>query len=86
MRFFPLWIDSLDITKYQLKIAFTSLWGPSFYRVMPFGLKNVGTNFKNAMCYYFHDPAHLILANLDDFTTHSKLRPQHLAHLCTIFL
>ena len=56
----------------QLKTAFISLWGTFSYRVMPFGLKNVGTTFQRAMSYYFHDLAHIILAYLDDLTACSK--------------
>lgn len=39
-----------------------------------------------AMSYYFHDLAHLILANFDDLTTRSKSRVQHIHDLHTIFL
>jgi hypothetical protein len=35
----------------QYKIAFTTPWGTFVYRVMPFGLKNVGATFQQAMTY-----------------------------------
>jgi len=70
----------------QLKTAFTSSWETFAYKVMPFGLKNVGATFQHAMSYYFHDLVHIILAYLDDLTAHSKLQSQHLHDLCTLFL
>jgi hypothetical protein len=57
----------------------------SSYRVMPFGLKNVGTTFQWDMTYVFHDLSHIILIYLDDLTTHSKKRSQHLEDLWIIF-
>jgi hypothetical protein len=48
---------------------------------MPFGLKNAGATFQQAMTYIFHDLAHIILAYLDDLTTRSKKRTQHLDDL-----
>ena len=62
------------------------MWGTFAYRVMPFGLKNVGATFQRAMSYCFHDLAHIILAYLYDLTAHSKHRAQHLHDLRTIFL
>lgn len=70
----------------QLKTSFTNPWGTFYYRFMPFGLNNVGATFQRAISYYFHDLAHIILAYLDDLTTHSKIRSQHLDDLRTIFL
>jgi hypothetical protein len=49
----------------QYKTAFTTPWGTFAYRVMPFGLKNIGSTFQWAMTYVFHDLAHIILAYLD---------------------
>jgi hypothetical protein len=56
----------------QYKTTFTTPWGTFSYRVMPFGLKNVGAMFQRAMTYVFHDLAHIILAYLDDLTSQSK--------------
>jgi hypothetical protein len=56
----------------QYKTAFTTPWGTFSYRVMPFGLKNVGATFQWAMTYIFHDLSHIILAYLDDLTARSK--------------
>jgi hypothetical protein len=69
----------------QYKTAFTTPWGTFSYRVMPFGLKNAGTTFQWEMTYIFHDLAHIILAYLDDLTTRSKKRTQHLDDLQIIF-
>jgi hypothetical protein len=65
----------------QYKTTFTTPWGTFAYRVMPFGLKNVGTTFQWAMTYIFHDLAHIILAYLDDLKARSKKRTQHLDDL-----
>jgi hypothetical protein len=48
------------------------------YKVMPFGLKNVGATFQWAMSYYFHELFYTILEYLDDLTTHSKKLSHHL--------
>jgi hypothetical protein len=69
----------------QYKTAFITPWGSFAYRVMPFGLKNVGATFQWAMTYIFHDLAAIILAYLDDLTTRSKKRTQHLDDLRIIF-
>jgi hypothetical protein len=69
----------------QHKTAFTTPWGKFSYRVMPFGLKNAGATFQWAMTYIFHDLAHIILTYLDDLTSRSKKRTQHLDDLRIIF-
>jgi hypothetical protein len=69
----------------QYKTAFITPWGTFAYRVMPFGLKNVGATFQWAMTYIFHDLVAIILAYLDDLTTRSKKRTQHLDDLRVIF-
>jgi hypothetical protein len=56
----------------QYKTTFTTPWGTFSYRVMPFGLKNVGATFQWAMTYVFHDLSRIILAYLDDLTARSK--------------
>jgi hypothetical protein len=69
----------------QYKTTFTTPWGTFSYRVIPFGLKNVGATFQRAMTYSFHDLAHIILAYLDDLTARSKKCIQHLDDLRIIF-
>lgn len=60
-------------------------WGTFTYEVIPFGLKNVGATFQQAMNYIFHDLAHLILTYLDDLTIQSKKRANHLEDLHVVF-
>lgn len=48
---------------------------------MPFGLKNVGATFQQAMSYAFHDIKHIIEAYFDDLATHSRKIIDHLKHL-----
>jgi hypothetical protein len=69
----------------QYKTTFITPWGTFSYRVMPFGLKNAGATFQWAMTYIFHDLVAIILAYLDDLTTRSKKRTQHLDDLRVIF-
>jgi hypothetical protein len=52
---------------------------------MPFGLKNAGATFQQAMTYIFYDLAAIILTYLDDLTTRSKKCTQHLDDLRIIF-
>jgi hypothetical protein len=69
----------------QYKTTFITPWGTFSYRVMPFGLKNAGATFQQAMTYIFHDLDAIILAYLDDLTAQSKKRTQHLDDLRIIF-
>jgi hypothetical protein len=69
----------------QYKTTFTTPWGTFSYRVIPFGLKNVGATFQWAMTYVFHDISHIIISYLDDLTSRSKMRTHHLDDLHIIF-
>jgi hypothetical protein len=69
----------------QYKTTFNTPWGTFSYRVMPFGLKNADATFQWAMTYIFHDLVKIILAYLDDLTSRSKKRTQHLDDLRIIF-
>ena len=40
------------------KITFIILWGTFCYKVMSFGLKNVGATYQRAMVALFHDMMH----------------------------
>ena len=40
------------------KTTFVTLWGTFYYKVMSFGLKNVGATYKWAMVALFHDMMH----------------------------
>ena len=70
----------------RYKTAFTTLWGTFVYRVMPFGLKNVGATFQRTMTYCFHDLIHIILVYLDDLTARSRKQAQHIDNLWQVFL
>ena len=40
------------------KTTFVTQWGTFCYKVMPFGLKNVGETFQRAIVALFHDMIH----------------------------
>ena len=40
------------------KTSFITKWGTYYYRVMPFGLKNVGATYQMAVTTLFHDMMH----------------------------
>jgi hypothetical protein len=69
----------------QYKTAFITPWGTFSCRVMPFGLKNSGATFQQAMTYIFHDLAKIILVYLDDLIARSKKYTHHLDDLRIIF-
>ena len=52
---------------------------------MPFGLKNVGATFQQAMTLFFHDLKTIIKVYLDDLAAHSRLRVRHPYHLRLVF-
>jgi hypothetical protein len=56
----------------QYKTTFITPWGTFSYRIMPFGIKNVGAMFQQAMTYVFHDLSCIVLTYLDDLTSRSK--------------
>jgi putative transposase len=58
----------------QQKIAFIFPWWRFAYQKLPFGLKNVGATFQQAMSYAFHDIKHIIEPYLNDLPTHSSHR------------
>jgi hypothetical protein len=69
----------------QYKTTFTIPWGTFSYRVMPFGLKNAGATFQQAMNYVFYDLTRIILAYLDGLIARSKKQTQHLDDLRVVF-
>jgi hypothetical protein len=70
----------------QHKPTFICPWGNFSYRKLPFGLKKAGSTFWWAMSYAFHDIKHIVEPYLDDFSTHSAHRQDHIDHLREIFL
>jgi hypothetical protein len=70
---------------HQHKTNFICPWGTFVYRKMPFGLKNDGAIFQQAMLFAFHDLKHIVEAYLDDLASHSCKRSDHPAHIQIIF-
>ncbi|RDX88012.1 hypothetical protein CR513_30444, partial [Mucuna pruriens] len=61
------------------KTTFITLWGTFYYKVMPFGLKNVGATYQQAMVALFHDIMHKkIEVYMDDMTAKSKTEEEHI--------
>lgn len=70
----------------QHKMTFTTPWGTFCYQVIPFGLKNAGTTYQDAMTTIFHDLLHVIMEDyVDDILRKSKTQDSHIAALTTIF-
>ena len=64
------------------KTSFTTEWGTSYYRVMPFGLKNVGATYQRAATTLFHDVMHKdVEVYVDDMIVKSRDRVDHLEAL-----
>jgi hypothetical protein len=69
----------------QHKTTFICPWGTFAYRKMPFGLKNAGATFQQAMSFSFHDLKHIVEAYLDDLASRSHKQTDHPTHLRLIF-
>ena len=55
------------------KITFLTMWGNFCYKVMAFGLKNVGATYQRAMVTLFHDMMHKeIKVYVDDMIAKSQ--------------
>jgi hypothetical protein len=54
----------------QHKITFICSRGTFAYWKLPFGLKNAGATFQQAISYAFHDIKHIMEPYLDDLPTH----------------
>ncbi|KAI5427282.1 hypothetical protein KIW84_032627 [Lathyrus oleraceus] len=52
------------------KTTFVTSWGTLCYRVMPFGLKNVGATYQRAMTTLFHDMMHKEIERLRKYKLH----------------
>jgi len=64
------------------KTTFVTLWGTFCYKVMSFGLKNVGATYQWAMVALFHDMMHKeIEVYVDDMIAKSKTEEEHLVNL-----
>ncbi|KAJ9691124.1 hypothetical protein PVL29_013344 [Vitis rotundifolia] len=68
------------------KTSFITEWSTYCYRVMPFGLKNVGATYQRAATTLFHDMMHRdVEVYVDDMIVKSRDRPDHLAALERFF-
>ena len=68
------------------KTSFITKWGNYCYRVMPFGLKNVGATYQRAATTLFHDMMHRdVEVYVDDMIVKSRDRADHLAALQRFF-
>jgi len=57
-----------------------------YYKVMSFGLKNVGATYQRAMVTLFHDMIHReIEVYVDDMIAKSKTEEEHLVNLQRLF-
>nr|KYP75603.1 Transposon Ty3-G Gag-Pol polyprotein [Cajanus cajan] len=70
----------------QEKTSFITPWGTFCYRVMPFGLRNVGATYQRAMVTLFHDMIHKeVEVYVDDMIDKLKDENDHLIHLRKLF-
>ena len=68
------------------KITFITLWGTFYYKVVPFGLKNIGENYQQAMVTLFHDMIHKeIEVYVDNMIAKYLTKEEHLVHLQKLF-
>nr|XP_027122183.1 uncharacterized protein LOC113739139 [Coffea arabica] len=68
------------------KTAFITPWGTFCYRVMPFGLKNVGATYQRTMTTLFHDMIHQEMeVYVDDIIIKSRKTEDHLIDLKKLF-
>ena len=68
------------------KTSFITKWGTYYYRVMPFGLKNVGATYHRAATTLFRDMMHRdVEVYVDDMIVKSRGRADHLAALQRFF-
>ncbi|RVW15647.1 Transposon Ty3-G Gag-Pol polyprotein [Vitis vinifera] len=68
------------------KTTFITEWGTYCYRVMPFGLKNVGATYQRAATTLFHDMMHRdVEVYVDDMIVKSRSRADHLDVLKRFF-
>ena len=68
------------------KTTFITLWGTLCYKVMSFGLKNVGATYQRAMVALFHDMMHKeIEVYMDDMIAKLRTKEEHLISLRKLF-
>ena len=68
------------------KMSFITEWGTYCYRVMPFGLKNVGATYQRSVTTFFHDMMHRdVEVYVNDMIVKSRDRSDHVAALERFF-
>ena len=68
------------------KTTFVTMWGTFYYKVMPFGLKNVGATYQRAMVTLFHNMMHKeIKVYVDDLIAKSREGESHIENLQKLF-
>ena len=68
------------------KTTFLTMWGTFCYKVMSFGLKNVGVTYQRVMVMLFHDMMHKeIKMYVDDMIAKSKGEDDHVINLKKLF-
>lgn len=68
------------------KTTFITPWGKLSYKVMPFGLKNIGATYQRAIVTLFHDMIHKeIEAYIDNMIAKSQTEEEHLVNLEKLF-
>ena len=68
------------------KTTFITLWGTFCYKVMSFGLKNVGATYQRTMVALLHDMMHKeIKFYMDDMIVKSRTQEEHLVNLWKLF-
>lgn len=70
----------------RLKTTFRTKWGTFAYKIMLFGLVNVGKTFQHAMDITFMELIkQSVVVYLDDMTMFSRRREDHICHLKKFF-
>ena len=70
----------------QEKTTFITIWGTFCYKVMPFGLKNVGATYQRAMVTLFHNMMHKeIEVYVDNLIAKSREDESHIENLQKLF-
>ena len=68
------------------KIAFRILFGNFYYKMMPFGLKNVSATYQRTITLIFGDMLHKQMQDyVDDLVVKAKSSVEHLLHLRQVF-
>ena len=68
------------------KTTFITMWGTFCYKVMPFGMKNIGAAYQRAIVTLFHDMTHKeVEVYVDDMIAKSRTVEAHLVNLWKLF-